>query len=192
MDVLDEAVLVLNRNWQRVGLTSVKDAIGKVFGTDVNGTRAFVIDHDYIQHDWASWMRQPIDGRFIQAPHCKIAAPSIILVARYAEVPAHTVKWGRMRVLKRDRFTCQYCGVQPGVRALTVDHVMPKSRGGGTTWENCVASCEPCNARKADRTPSEAGMKLRKAPGAPFADWDTRAGEKIPEAWKPFMTNAGG
>jgi 5-methylcytosine-specific restriction endonuclease McrA len=69
--------------------------------------------------------------------------------------------------LLRDRDTCQYCGAMPGRKRLTIDHILPRSRGGVTSWENCVAACEACNHRKGDRTPVEARMTLRSAPAAP-------------------------
>jgi 5-methylcytosine-specific restriction endonuclease McrA len=82
------------------------------------------------------------------------------------------VTFCRRNVFKRDHSTCQYCGVRPGNQELTIDHVIPRSLGGQTTWENCVLSCVACNARKANRTPERAGMKLRRTPFRP--------------AWKPF------
>jgi 5-methylcytosine-specific restriction endonuclease McrA len=73
----------------------------------------------------------------------------------------------RNSVLLRDNFTCQYCGNTPGRNGLTLDHILPRSRGGETTWENVVAACRPCNIRKGDRLPEEARMALRKRPGRP-------------------------
>src|SRR5262249_21229307 len=74
------------------------------------------------------------------------------------------VAFSRRNVAKRDHFTCQYCGAQPGVVDVTIDHVIPRAQGGQSSWTNCVAACADCNARKADRTPDQAGMRLRKAP----------------------------
>lgn len=188
MDVLEEPVLVLNSNWQWIGMATARVAMTKLCGADENGDKANIVDGDYIQHDLVSWMAQPITDLFIQTGRTRIAVPEVILVTRYGHVPKQSVKWSRIRVLKRDRFTCQYCNVQPGMSQLTVDHVLPKSRNGKTNWENCVAACYDCNAKKADRTPSEAGMKLKKAPGAPFADLIAKAREgKIKEAWKPYL-----
>lgn len=187
MDIMNEAVLVLNSNWQWIGMTDVKSAMTKLCGADEQGEKALVVDADYIQHDLASWMGQPVLDRFIQTPRTRIPAPEVIIVTRYGHIPKQSVKWSRLRVLKRDKFVCQYCGKQTSMTALTIDHVQPKSRGGGTTWENCVAACYDCNAKKADRTPSEAGMKLRKAPGAPFADLSADASGAVREAWKPYL-----
>ena len=96
----------------------------------------------------------------------------MLALARYDRLPTQAVAFSRRNIFKRDRFTCQFCGRQPGSEELTIDHVVPRSRGGTSTWENCVLACVPCNARKANRTPEQAGMKLRRAPVRP--------------AWKPL------
>ena len=84
-------------------------------------------------------------------------------------------------------YTCQYCGVQPGAGATTIDHVIPRSQGGTTSWTNCVAACEACNARKADRSPEQAGMRLRKRPVRP--EWKplyAAHGARV-ASWERFM-----
>lgn len=189
MNVLNESVLGLNRNWQWIGMLDVRTAMTKLIGSDGDGDKVFVVDQDYVQHDFTSWIKQPIDGdRFIRTPKLMIPVPEIVLVTRYGEVPKHTVKFSRVRILKRDKFTCQYCGAQPGMADLTMDHVLPASRGGKTDWENCVASCYDCNARKADRTPAEAGIRLRRPARVPFSDMEDRVQSgDVKELWKPFI-----
>ena len=189
MSLLEEPVLGLNRNWLWIGMLNVRIAMTKLIGSDEDGDKAVVVDRDYVQHNFGSWIKQPIVGeRFIRTPRLLIPVPEIVLVTRYGEVPKHTVRFSRIRILKRDKFTCQYCGAQPGMADLTMDHVMPVSRGGKTVWENCVACCYECNARKADRMPSEAGIRLKRPPRVPFSDMEDRvhAGE-IKEVWKPFL-----
>lgn len=189
MSVLEEPVLGLNRNWQWIGMLNVRTAMTKLIGSDYDDDKVYVVDQDYVQHDFASWIKQPIDGdRFIRTPRLLIPMPEIVLVTRYGEVPKHTVKFSRVRILKRDKFTCQYCGAQPGMADLTIDHVMPVSRGGKTVWENCVASCYDCNARKADRTPSEAGIRLRRPARVPFSEMEDRVQSgDVKKIWKPFV-----
>lgn len=189
MDILEEHVLELNANWQWIGMLSVRESMKKLIGGDEFGGRAFIIDNDYVQHDFLSWIKQPVEGdRFVRTPKLMIPAPEVILMSRYTKVPRNTVKYSRVRVLKRDRLTCQYCGAQPGMSELTVDHVQPQSRGGATHWDNCVACCEKCNAKKADRTPAEAGMRLRKRPGAPFAEMIAQVNSiGVRPSWKPFI-----
>lgn len=94
--------------------------------------------------------------------------PLVIRLVRYIPLPRQAgMTCSRRRVFARDRDTCQYCGAQPGRKNLTLDHVVPRSQGGQTTWENVVAACGPCNHRKAGRTPEQAGMTLRSQPVAP-------------------------
>ena len=93
--------------------------------------------------------------------------PAVVRLLKYISLEVKAVKFSRINVFGRDRFSCQYCGVQPGTSSLTYDHVVPKSRGGATKWENIVTCCIECNWKKADRTPEEAGMKLKNKPYCP-------------------------
>ena len=103
--------------------------------------------------------------RRIRGARIDLPEPRVIRLLRYVFVPFKADRVTRHKLLRRDG-RCQYCG-RAGV-ALTVDHILPRSRGGGTTWENCVTACLPCNQRKDNRTPKEAGMKLLfGAPTAP-------------------------
>jgi 5-methylcytosine-specific restriction endonuclease McrA len=92
--------------------------------------------------------------------------------------------------LVRDHYTCQYCGVQPGSEKLTIDHVVPRAQGGELRWDNCVLACVACNKRKADRTPEQARMRLRKRPVQPT--WSPRyaAYELRIESWSKFVSEA--
>jgi 5-methylcytosine-specific restriction endonuclease McrA len=95
--------------------------------------------------------------------------PLVIRLRRYVDLTRErTLAPNRRNILKRDRYTCQYCGRR--YCKLTLDHVLPRSRGGGSTWENLVAACSDCNCDKGDRTPAEAGMELLSTPLRP-ADW---------------------
>ena len=121
----------------------------------------------------------------------RFRVPEVVALQHYDRVPLAVVTFSRRNVAKRDHYTCQYCGAQPGVEALTIDHVVPRSQGGQSSWTNCVAACVQCNVRKADRTPEQAGMRLRKSPARP--DWKplyslhgTGHGPSI-ESWKPFL-----
>ncbi len=93
--------------------------------------------------------------------------PEVVALQHFDRLPLAAVAFSRRNVAKRDHFTCQYCGAQPGVGDLTIDHILPRAQGGTSSWTNCVAACASCNARKADRTPDQAGMRLRKAPARP-------------------------
>ena len=94
-----------------------------------------------------------------------IELPSVIRLGRMVKRPRRQRKMTRYEIFNRDRYTCQYCGLQS--RQLTLDHVIPRYRGGQHTWENVVSACVACNRRKAGRTPKEANMKLVRQPGPP-------------------------
>ena len=93
-----------------------------------------------------------------------VALPSVIRLLEYRRIPQQSRALSRKNILLRDRYTCQYCHRTLPSIELTLDHVQPRSRSGGSSWENLVACCHPCNNRKGSRTPDEAGMKLAKAP----------------------------
>jgi len=101
------------------------------------------------------------------------------------------VKFSRINVLTRDGFSCQYCGEKKPTVELNYDHVLPKSRGGKTTWSNIVSSCIPCNSRKGNRTPEEAGMRLLKAPicpkSLPIVALRVQSLGKIPSLWRDYL-----
>lgn len=121
--------------------------------------------------------------------------PTVIRLRYYVNVPRRGVSWSREAVLRRDRYTCAYCGSQIGDRRrgriyvkgdFTVDHVLPVSRGGKNTWGNTVCACASCNQRKADRLPNEANMKLLWEPKTPRARYIVVSGE-IPAVWKTYL-----
>lgn len=114
--------------------------------------------------------------------------PCVIRLMRYVRIPrdVHRRKITRKAVLARDAWTCQYCGRQAG--GLTVDHVIPRSRGGQSVWENIVASCGPCNRKKGNRLPREVQMHPRTLPAAPGPTVFIRiASPRVPLAWKPYL-----
>jgi 5-methylcytosine-specific restriction endonuclease McrA len=121
--------------------------------------------------------------------------PTVIRLRYYVNVPRRGVSWSREAVLRRDRYTCAYCGSRVGDRRrgsalgkrdFTVDHILPVSRGGKNTWGNTICACAPCNQRKADRLPNEAGMKLLWEPKTPRARYIVASGE-IPAVWKAYL-----
>jgi 5-methylcytosine-specific restriction endonuclease McrA len=98
----------------------------------------------------------------------RVVLPSVIRLLEYRRIPQQSRALSRKNILLRDRYTCQYCHRPLPSGELTLDHVQPRSRGGGSTWENLVACCHPCNNRKGSRTPDEASMKLARQP-RPFS-----------------------
>lgn len=117
--------------------------------------------------------------------------PAVVRLLQYVKIEFKSVKFSRINVFGRDHFTCQYCRVQPGTASLTYDHVLPKSRGGTTCWENIVTCCVECNWKKANRTPEEAGMKLRRRPYVPnrkpFMRRMMVSMPNAPEEWRSWI-----
>lgn len=104
----------------------------------------------------------------IRSARAALQVPSVIRLLEYRRIPMQTRALSRKNIMMRDRYTCQYCLKTFSANELTLDHVLPRSRRGDTSWENLVASCNPCNNRKGNRTPDEAGMKLARQP-KPFS-----------------------
>lgn len=183
---LQRPTLILNRNWQPVNVATVARALVLLW----NEAARVVDPEDYRLYTWADWSRiAPREGeRFIQAVRLRLKVPEVVVLAGYDRLPCAAVSFSRRNVFKRDHWTCQYCGVQPGGEELTIDHVVPRSQGGTSSWENCVLSCIACNKRKADRTPEQAGMKLRRTPVCPawkplYARHEVRI-----ESWSKFVS----
>jgi 5-methylcytosine-specific restriction endonuclease McrA len=163
--VLERPTLVLNRNWMPVNIATVARSLTMLWNES-----ALVVDPDdfrtYTWHDWAALA--PKEGEpFLRAVTFRMRVPEVLALTRHDRPRSNSVTFCRRNVFKRDHSTCQYCGRQPGSSELTIDHVLPRSAGGRTTWENCVLACVSCNARKANRTPDQAGMKLRRHPFRP-------------------------
>jgi len=186
--VLNRPTLVLNRNWQPIGVATVARALVLLW----NESARVVCPESFETFEWDDWAKiEPRFGEaFIQAVRFKLRAPEVITLTHYDRLPKATVTFSRRNIYKRDRFVCQYCGCQPGGEELTIDHVAPRSRGGKTTWANCVLACVSCNHRKADRTPEEAGMKLRRKPARPHWRPFYAAHEMRIESWAKFVSES--
>ena len=163
--VLQRPTRVLNRNGQPVSVATVARALVMLW----NETARVVDPADFRLYTWADWSRLvPREGEpVVRGCSLRLRAPEVVALSDYDRLPVAAVTFSRRNIFKRDHFTCQYCGVQPGGEELSIDHVLPRSQGGTSTWTNCVLACVSCNKRKADRTPQQAGMKLRRQPVRP-------------------------
>jgi 5-methylcytosine-specific restriction endonuclease McrA len=168
--VLNTKVLVLNRNFLPVHVTSVRRAFSLLY----QGL-AEVVDDQYRTFDFDSWsaLSSSMHDDTIGMVNRIIRVPRVILLLTYDRIPKRQVRFNRFNVYARDRNTCQYCGQRLPRVELNLDHVIPRSQGGTSIWENIVCSCHGCNRRKGGRTPKEAGMKLLHPPRRP--------------EWTPFM-----
>lgn len=159
-------VLVLNNDYRALTTCSVERAIVLVFLQKAE-------------------LVESVPNRYFRSPTVQFPCPSIVRLRAYVHVPYKRVMISRKNILRRDRFRCQYCGRRD---KLTVDHVLPRSRGGRDTWENLATACTPCNNRKGDRTPEEAGMPLARTPYRPSYVMFIRDYIGIlHEAWKPYL-----
>jgi 5-methylcytosine-specific restriction endonuclease McrA len=127
-------------------------------------------------------------GDAMHSEHLSVPVPSVVRLRSFVRVPfQRRAAISRRGVFLRDDGTCQYCGN----RAESIDHVIPRSRGGEHVWENVAAACRLCNLRKRDRTPDEAGMRLARRPATPRElAWVVVAVGQVPEVWRPYLAKA--
>ena len=167
---MERLVLQLNATYEPMSIISWQDAVSLWFKDRVE------IVEEYEDFD-------------ITSVSFTMKCPAVIRLVNYVRGDVRKSKYSRFSVFCRDNFTCQYCGDQPGALKLNLDHVLPSSRGGKTSWENIVTSCIPCNAKKDDKTPKEAGMKLKRQPYKPeITPFKFRVTiPKHPEAWSAYI-----
>ena len=166
------AVLLLNASYEPLGIIPHRRAISLLMRDTV---------------DAAS-----VDAVPLRGPASVFSIPRVLKLRRYVNVPRRGARWSRQAVFRRDGYTCIYCGVEAGATKrlsrndMTIDHILPRSRGGQNTWTNTACACPRCNQRKGDRLPHEAGMRLRWEPKMPRVDYVVASGE-IPESWKVYL-----
>lgn len=185
--------LVLNKNWQAVTVTTS-------FGALISMCRERALamcPESYQLFDIEAWIGRSIDQvknkdmpieYFVRTTSHAIERPEIIILKEYSGIPFKQVNLTRRNLYKRDGYICQYCTKAFMPDELTIDHVVPKSRGGQNTWVNCVTSCMECNNKKSNRTPQECGFKLLKEPKMP--KWTPIAGmvpNIRPDSWDKFI-----
>ncbi|MBK7578805.1 MAG: HNH endonuclease [Myxococcales bacterium] len=178
---------MLNRYFAPVSVTSARRAVVLLFGG-----AAMAVDDDGAMHDFVRWRSLPIRSRDDGIPMVggQLRVPRVLHLVRYDRSPRMIVRLTRRNLMLRDEHQCQYCGRRPMSRDLNLDHVQPRSRGGGESWENLVVSCRSCNLKKGQRTPDEAGMTLLRRPQKPR--WTTPAQILLVERepfseWQPYL-----
>ena len=164
-------MLVLNASYEPINVCTVRRATVLILKD-----RAEILDR-------SEWM---LHAETLTVPH-----PVVIRLRTYVRIPrdAHSRKITRRAIFARDHWTCQYCGNERST--LTVDHVIPRSKGGSSAWDNIVACCAPCNRRKGDRLPAQANMHPRRRPSTPSSTIFVHVvAPKIPSAWQPYLLAA--
>lgn len=198
MSALDANVLVLNKHYAAVQVTSARRAFTMVFRQIAEIIS--VEDSQYYSYDFDSWREvSEFRARFERERHdwirCvrfEIAVPRIIRLLSYDRLPQQAVKFNRRNIYARDRNRCQYCGKRFGSSELSLDHVVPKTLGGKTSWDNIVCCCVACNVRKGGRTPVQAHMRLIVEPVKPKRSpvIQLRLNSKKYSSWKQFLDAA--
>jgi 5-methylcytosine-specific restriction endonuclease McrA len=186
--VLSEQALVLNRSWSAISTTTVRDALTMLF----TGVAKAIQPETYETHGFDSWAGLAVepDERCVRSVSMRIRVPEVIVLAHYNGMPNPSATFSRRNLYRRDHNTCQYCGARPGTSELTIDHVVPRSRGGLSTWQNCVLACVPCNGRKANRSPEEAHMRLLNTPVKPlWTPFMEVPVARVRQSWKRFVSD---
>src|SRR5437867_7564464 len=173
-DILNKTiVLVLNRNWQAINIRTPQDAFCQM-ATNVATALDIELGDDASAEalrpvKWDEWITLPVreHDTFVRTARGAIRVPTVIVAVNYARVPKKRPKLSAKNIRERDENRCQYTGKALRPDEGSLDHVVPRSRGGRDTWENLVWSSKAVNARKADRLPHEAGLRLLKQPRAP-------------------------
>ncbi|HEX7377687.1 MAG TPA: HNH endonuclease [Pirellulales bacterium] len=195
---LSASVLVLNRFYMAVHVVSVRRAFALLCRELAEVVH--IEEGQYANYNFESWreiselkasFKTPHDD-WIRSVNFEIQVPRVIRLLFYDRLPKQTIRFNRRNLFARDANRCQYCGKRFPTSELSLDHVVPRSRGGETNWENIVCSCVKCNVKKGGRTPQEANMQLVRPPVRPKRSplLSVKLGNPKYESWKTFLDNA--
>lgn len=196
---LDSSVLVLNKLFMAVHVISVRRAF--VLLCKELAEVVSLEDGQFATYDFESWreisayrlanFRQE-DDDWVRTASTQIQVPRVIRLLSYERVPKHTIKFNRRNIFARDNNQCQYCGKRFPTTDLSLDHIVPRSQGGGSSWENIVCACIDCNVRKGGRTPKQAHMSLIRKPEKPKRSplLNLKLTSRKYQSWKTFLDNA--
>jgi 5-methylcytosine-specific restriction endonuclease McrA len=196
---LDASVLVLNKLFMAVHIISVR--------------RAFILlckdlaevvsleDGQFATYDFETWREvsefrskyfRQVDDDWVRTANSEIQVPRVIRLLSYEKLPRQTVKFNRRNIFARDHNQCQYCGKKFSTTELSLDHIVPRSQGGTSTWENIVCACINCNVKKGGRTPKQAHMTLIRKPEKPKRSplLNLKMTLTKYQSWKTFLENA--
>lgn len=199
---LTGSVLVLNRFYMAVHVVTVRRALVLLYRELAEVIH--VENGQFFNYDFGSWLElsefiaadeeNPANEEmdWVRSVNFSIQVPRVVRLNFYDKVPKLTLRFNRRNLFARDGNRCQYCDKVFPLSQLSFDHVVPRSRGGGTTWENVVCCCLKCNTRKGDRTPERAGMKLIRKPVRPQQNplLDIKMDNPKYESWKTFLKGA--
>lgn len=191
-------MLVLNKHYMAIRVVNVRRAISLVFRDLAEVIH--VEDGQYLSYDFETWCEvselkqrfEPSEHDWLHTVRFQVAVPRIVRLLIYDRLPRQDVKFNRRNIYARDHNRCQYCGKRFSTSDLSLDHVMPRSRGGKNSWENIVCCCLKCNVRKGGRTPVEASMHLITEPRKPRRNpvININLGSTKYHSWKQFLDHA--
>jgi 5-methylcytosine-specific restriction endonuclease McrA len=196
---LDASVLVLNKLFMAVHIISVRRAfilLCKELAEVVS-----LEDGQFSTYDFETWREvsefrakhfRQADDDWVRTANSEIQVPRVIRLLSYEKLPKQTVKFNRRNIFARDNNQCQYCGKKYATTELSLDHVIPRSQGGQSTWENIVCACVKCNVKKGGRTPKQAHMTLIRKPEKPKRSplLNLKMTLTKYQSWKTFLDNA--
>ena len=198
---LDASVLVLNKLFMAVHVISVRRAF--VLLCKELAEVVSMEDGQFATYDFQTWREiseyrlknfqfSAEDDDWVRTASTQIQVPRVIRLLAYEKIPRHTVKFNRRNIFARDNNQCQYCGKRYATSDLSLDHVVPRSQGGQSSWENIVCACIDCNVRKGGRTPKQAHMSLIRKPEKPKRSplLNLKLTSKKYQSWRTFLDNA--
>jgi 5-methylcytosine-specific restriction endonuclease McrA len=196
---LEASVLVLNKLFMAVHIISVRRAFC-LLCKDLAEVVALE-EGQYATYDFATWRElseyrarhfRQADDDWVRTSSSEIQVPRVIRLYGYEKLPKQTVKFNRRNIFARDANQCQYCGKRFPTTELSLDHVIPRSQGGQTTWENIVCACLGCNVRKGGRTPKQAHLSLIRKPEKPKRSplLNLKLTHSKYQSWRSFLDSA--
>lgn len=201
---LERSVLLLNAHYAALRVISVRRAFALLFKLDPQNEPVAEIVHiedgRYASYNFNDWTElsafkrdfEPAEHDWVRTVRFDLVVPRIIRVLTFARLPKQNVKFNRRNLFARDDNTCQYCGKGFSTSELSLDHVLPRSQSGPTTWENVVCACHRCNVKKGGRTPSQAGIRLIREPAKPRRNpvIKMKLSDNRYASWRQFLDNA--
>src|SRR5712692_3960472 len=197
--VLEASVLVLNKLYMAVHIISVRRAICLLCKDAAEVVS--LEEGQFATYDFATWRElseyraqhfREEDDDWVRTVSSIIQAPRVIRLLSYDKLPKQTVKFNRRNIFARDNNQCQYCGKKYPTSELSLDHIVPRSRGGRSSWENIVCACVGCNVKKGGRTPKEAHLRLIRKPEKPKRSpmLNLKLTHRKYQSWKTFLDTA--
>lgn len=198
--ILNTNVLVLDSGYNPVNVTTVKKAfsmlfreVAEVIEVIINDTKKYYTSYDIISWLEMSELKKELEEsniEFINTPSTVVCVPRIIKLLDHYNRSPFRVRLSRRNLFERDNYTCLYCGGKFSSKDLTIDHVIPRAQGGGTTWKNVATACFKCNSSKGSKTPKQADMKLLRKPYVPhiIPSFEKKIKDERYRDWEHFIS----